>query len=71
MNYFTTVEAVSLITVLAQLASGEVCLLGLQTVAIFMCAHSTSSPNTYRERKSGLSSVSFYNDTSPILKSPS
>ena len=68
MNYFTTPEAVSLIRVLAWLASGEVFLLGLQTVAIFMCAHSTSSLNTYRERKSGLSSVSFYNNTNPILK---
>lgn len=68
MNYFTTPEAVSLIRVLAWLASGEVSLLGLQTMAIFMCAHSTSSLSTYRERSSGLSIVSFYNDTNPILK---
>ena len=68
MNSFTTPEAVSLVRVLAWLASGEVSFLGLQTVAMFTCAHSTSSLNTYRERKGGLSSVSLYNDTNPILR---
>lgn len=68
MDSCTAPEAVSLIRLLAWLASGEGSFLDLHTVALFTCAHSTSSLNTHRERKCGLSSVSFYDDTNPVLR---